>query len=193
MRTRSDKHEYLSGAEVEAALNAMPPADWERARSLARERAVGLTEMSSDDLLHKVLEKLLGEDRGWRRGVSALVTLATAMDGVAFNERKKVKNAPIDSRRQTTTLDEAAEDDEPHLDYAVELNTPEDYAAAQDLFDALEELVAGDQELEDLLTVRMEGLSGPEAAAALGLDQKQFDALRKKLERKLASLQQKGQ
>ena len=88
-------------------------------------------------------------------------------------------------------MDASADDETDDFSYAVELNTPEDYAAAQQFFDALEQMVAGDAELEDLLMARMEGLSGPEAAAALGLDEKRYGALRKKLERKLAASQSK--
>ena len=75
----------LSLPEVEAALRALSPADWERALRLARFRVGGLADWTGESLLSEALAKLLAGERVWRRGVSALQTLKNVLHSLASN------------------------------------------------------------------------------------------------------------
>lgn len=96
--TTSESVGRLSPEEVDLALRSATGAEWARMNSLARLTAVGLHEWAPEDLLSEALTLLLDGTRVWRCGVDLLVTLKTIMRSIAYDERKKVKNGPIDHR-----------------------------------------------------------------------------------------------
>ena len=176
--------EPLSKAEREALLGAMLPEDWGRATSLARVAALGLTDMTADDVLQEALTDLLSGDRTWRRGVHPLVTLKVAMHSIASNSQKKVENAPIDQFVTVSTGEEEAEG-QPAPVHAVERLEPLDTLQGRQQLALIEQLVKGDDHAELVLMAWAMGFSGAEARQETGLDAKQFDAARQRLLRKL--------
>ena len=175
----------LSRAEREALLGAMSPGDWARAESLARVAAYGLTDMTADDLLQEALADLLGGDRTWRRGVHPLVTLKVAMHSVASNAQKKVDNAPIDQFATVSTGEEEAAEGQRAPVTAIERLGPLETLDGRQQLALIERLVKCDAQAELVLTAWAIGYSGAEARQETGLDDKQFDAARQRLLRKL--------
>lgn len=177
--------EALSRAEREALLGAMTPGDWERANSLTRVAALGLVDMSPDDVLQEVLTELLSGDRTWRRGVHPLVTLKVAMRSIASNARKRAKNAPIDQYATVSTGEEETPEGCPPPVHALNKLSPADFAEDREQLAWIEHLVKGDGEAELVLVALAMGYSGAEARKETGLGAKQFDAARQRLTRKL--------
>lgn len=176
----------LSLAEVDAALRALPPADWERALRLARFRAGGLADWTGESLLSEALAKLLAGERVWRRGVSALQTLKNVLHSLASNDRKKQTGAPID-RFATVDVGAGGTEDEDHMPgvIAVDDRSPESIVDGRSQLVAIEKLVADDEDAQMVLMAWSEGIRGKAAAEDLGFDMKRYDAARKRLERKL--------
>lgn len=176
----------LSLADVDAALRALPPADWERALRLARFRAGGLTDWTGESLLSEALVKLLAGERVWRRGVSALQTLKNVLHSLASNDRKKQTSAPID-RFATVDVGAGGTEDEDHMPgvIAVDDRSPESIVDGRSQLVAIEKLVADDEDAQMVLMAWSEGIRGKAAAEDLGFDMKRYDAARKRLERKL--------
>ncbi len=177
--------ESLSLAEREALLGAMTSGDWGRANSLARVAALGLAEMSPDDVLQEALTDLLGGDRIWRRGVSPLVTLKLAMRSIVSNARKKAKNAPTDQYATVSTGEEEIPDGVLPPVHALDALSPADFAEDREQLAWIEQLAKGDSEAELVVMALAMGYSGAEARKETGLDAKQFDAARQRLMRKL--------
>jgi len=176
----------LSLAEVDAALRALSPADWERALRLARFRAGGLADWTGESLLSEALAKLLAGERVWRRGVSALQTLKNVLHSLASNDRKKQTSAPID-RFATVDVGAGGTEDEDHMPgvIAVDDRSPESIVDGRSQLVAIEKLVADDEDAQMVLMAWSEGIRGKAAAEDLGFDMKRYDAARKRLERKL--------
>jgi hypothetical protein len=176
----------LSLAEVDAALRALSPADWERALRLARFRAGGLADWTGESLLSEALAKLLAGERVWRRGVSALQTLKNVLHSLASNDRKKQTGAPID-RFATVDVGAGGTEDEDHMPgvIAVDDRSPESIVDGRSQLVAIEKLVADDEDAQMVLMAWSEGIRGKAAAEDLGFDMKRYDAARKRLERKL--------
>lgn len=176
----------LSLAEVDAALRALPPADWERALRLARFRSGGLADWTGESLLSEALAKLLAGERVWRRGVSALQTLKNVLHSLASNDRKKQTGAPID-RFATVDVGAGGTEDEDHMPgvIAVDDRSPESIVDGRSQLVAIEKLVADDEDAQMVLMAWSEGIRGKAAAEDLGFDMKRYDAARKRLERKL--------
>lgn len=176
----------LSLAEVDAALRALLPADWERALRLARFRAGGLADWTGESLLSEALAKLLAGERVWRRGVSALQTLKNVLHSLASNDRKKQTGAPID-RFATVDVGAGGTEDEDHMPgvIAVDDRSPESIVDGRSQLVAIEKLVADDEDAQMVLMAWSEGIRGKAAAEDLGFDMKRYDAARKRLERKL--------
>ncbi|MDA8128421.1 MAG: hypothetical protein M0Z73_06960 [Betaproteobacteria bacterium] len=176
----------LSLAEVDAALRALLPADWERALRLARCRAGGLPDWTGESLLSEALAKLLAGERVWRRGVSALQTLKNVLHSLASNDRKKQAGAPID-RFATVDVGAGGTEDEDNMPgvAAVDDRSPESIVDGRSQLVAIETLVADDEDAQMVLLAWSEGIRGKAAAEDLGFDMKRYDAARKRLERKL--------
>ncbi|MBI3430659.1 MAG: hypothetical protein HY018_00400 [Hydrogenophilales bacterium] len=176
----------LSLAEVDAALRALLPADWERALRLARFRAGGLADWTGESLLSEALAKLLAGERVWRRDVSALQTLKNVLHSLASNDRKKQTGAPID-RFATVDVGAGGTEDEDHMPgvAAVDERSPESIVDGRSQLVAIEKLVADDEDAQMVLMAWSEGIRGKAAAEDLDFDMKRYDAARKRLERKL--------
>lgn len=181
---QDDDPDRLTPAEVEAELRRLcGGADYARAKSLARARAAGITDWTAEDLLHEAMVKLLCGERRWPRGVHPLVVLKTAMHSIASNTRKRANKGPIDRRVAVETT--SGENDEQQGLVAVADTTPVDVANAKSELEAIQNLVAGDDEAELVAMAWADGLRGKEAADALGFDMKTYEAARKRLIRKL--------
>lgn len=187
-RSSQDDPDRLTQEEVEAALNQFceAPADYARARSLARLRAAGLDDCTPEALLQEAMLKLWSAERRWPRGVHTLVVLTNVMHSIASNFRKRDAKGAIDRRVAV----EADRIEQGHTPQAVPVQdvTPEEIANAKSELDEVQRLVAGDEDAELVVMAWADGLRGKAAADEIGLDMKKYEAARKRLMRKLESL-----
>lgn len=188
-RSPNDDPDRLAPSEVDAALRQLweNPADFVRAKSLARARAAGLIDYSAEDLLQEAMVKLLSGDRRWPRGVHPLVVLTTAMHGIASNIRKRTNTGAINRHVAVEAAEGELEDSQEVV--AVEQVTPVEVANATSELAEIQRLVAGDEDVELVVLAWADGLRGKEAADELGFDMKRYEAARKRLMRKLEPVQ----
>ena len=177
----------LSKEEVETILRELSPADWKRAELIATLFCGGLIGWTSDDLIQETLCSLLAGTRVWRTGVPPLVVLKNVMRSIASNARKSNEVSPID---QNVTVDgfEVNEGDETLVAYGKVVTTPEDELSGKQQIAALYSVVDRDEELKLLVMAWADGLRGAEARDALAWDGKKYDAARKRLQRRLNTL-----
>lgn len=191
MTAEQDDSEYLSQAEVAAAIDAMPDAEFKRLMKQSHFMSLSVPGMSDGDLLHEALVRLRVGQRQWKRGVDPGATLYMIMLSIARDTRKQAKNSPIDQFAVVTVGDGYDEDDgEPRqrTEGAVAVGTPEEVAGFRELIRIIEDLAGKDHDEETVLMAWAEGLSAEEAAASAGIDMKDYDNARKRLERKVAKL-----
>lgn len=179
--------ERLSNSEVEAALTAFQPADWQRAKIIAASLCSGLINWTTDDLLQEALFKLIEGTRVWPRGIHPLVVLKTVMHSIASNARVRNKLSPID---ETVVVDpfEVDEDDRTPIAHGKVAISPEDETLGKQQIAALYAALGGDADLELLVVEWADGVRGAEAREELGWDEKKYDAVRHRLLRRLAEL-----
>ena len=177
----------LTKAEVEAALDAFQPADWQRSKIIASILCAGVTGWTADDLLQEALCKLLGRERVWPRDIHPLVVLKAVMHSIASNTRKHNEASPIDTHVAVDPFEPDVDDTTPvaHGKVAV---TPEDEASGKQQIAALYAALGGDEEMELLVVVWADGIRGLEARNELGWDEKKYDAVRNRLLRRLGAV-----
>lgn len=195
MTAEEDDSEYLSLAEVATAIDAMPNAEFKRLMKQSRFMSLTVPGMSDGDLLHEALVRLRDGQRQWKRGVDPGATVYMIMVSIARDARKQAKNAPIDRFAVVTEGDGYDEDDDEapqKTETAVAVGTPEEIAGVRELFRMIEHLAAKDADEEAVLIGWADGLSAEEAAASAGIDMKDYDNARKRLERKVAKVKKQA-
>ncbi len=180
---------HLQRAEVDAVLVRLVQDSGEmaRARKLARVIAHGLPAMDADDLLGKAMLLLLSEKRKWPRGLSTLGVLKGVMRSITYRTRRKLDYLLAEdlgaSRDEDSDVESSplAEGVSPETDPARAVEGESELVAVQNA-------VKGNEELEFLVEALAEGLTGISIAKELGWDGKKYDAARKRLSRRLATL-----
>ncbi|MGF6263289.1 hypothetical protein OKW49_004217 [Paraburkholderia youngii] len=190
MREALDTDDRLSPAEVKQELEKMSPADWVRVERIAKRAFAGLGAASHEDLLQEACAKLLGGERVWHRGYTAVPAIASVLDSMASNARKREANGPIDGNTivESDDIMEATEllvrNVEPIQTLTPEVATSDAEQAAR-----VEMLLADDAEAALVAWEWAAGRRGKEAAEALQMDKNQYDAARKRLMRKLETME----
>ncbi|MBO3034772.1 sigma-70 family RNA polymerase sigma factor [Burkholderia pseudomallei] len=180
----------LSPAEVKQELEKMSPADWVRVERLAKWAFSGVAAVSHEDLLQEVCAKLLSGERVWHRGYAAVPAIASVLDSMASNYRKRETNGPIDTGTVVEAADVMEETDLlVHHVEPVHTITPEDATSDAQQVTRLEALLADDEEATLVAWEWAEGRRGKEAAEALGMNENQYEAARKRLLRKLETME----
>lgn len=179
----------LTPQEVDAELRklAATPADWSRLRSISSFLSGGLADFAGDDLLQETVTRFFEGRRTWPRNVHPIVVLKNAMRSVASDARKHGKLDPVD---RTVALAGGPEDDDdcrPRAEATVD-TTPEDELAGKEQLAAVYAAVAGDEDLEWVVLTWADGLRGDDAVRELGWEKKKYEAARKRLTRRLDTL-----
>ncbi|QKL55195.1 hypothetical protein HI814_00060 [Ralstonia solanacearum] len=190
MREALETDNRLSPAEVKQELEQMSPADWVRVERLAKWAFAGVSAVSDEDLLQEACTKLLSGERVWHRGYSAVPAIASVLDSMASNYRKREANGPIDTGTIVEAVDAMDETDllvrnvEP-----VDTITPDAVASDAQQLTRLEALLVDDADAALVAYAWAEGRRGKDAAEALGMNENQYDAARKRLVRKLETME----
>lgn len=193
MTVEDDDSEYLSQSEVAAAIEALPNAAYQRLLKQSSFMSLTVPGMSDGDLLHEALVRLWVGKRQWKRGVDPGATVYMIMLSIARDTRKQAKNAPIDRFAVVAEGDDQDEDEvQQKSETAVAVGTPEEIAGVRELFRMLEHLAAKDADEEAVLIAWADGLSAKGAAASAGIDMKDYDNARKRLERKIAKVKKQA-
>lgn len=185
-----DSDDRLTQAEVLQELKNMSAADRIRVERLARYAFAGVSGMSDEDLLQDAYTKLISGERIWHRGFAAVPAIASVLDSMASNLRKREANGPIESRTIVSTSETINDADllvsnvEP-----VQTITPEDAAYDAQQFRKLEVLLENDEEATLVAWEWAMGRRGKEAVEALGMSDNQYDSARKRLMRKLETME----
>lgn len=184
----------LSQEEIRTALEGLSAADWTRARRWAGFRAHNLPSWTGDDLLQEAMCKFLDGERAWKRGTAPLVALAYAVKSISSNVRKGATSGAINFKVQVDAaafVDDELEHRHAGVD-AIDHRTPESSLEAKSELAALSKSLEGDENVELVAMAWMDKLRGKEAAEAAGLDEKTYDAARKRLMRKLDEFKTPG-
>jgi DNA-directed RNA polymerase specialized sigma24 family protein len=177
----------LSTQEIESAISAFSPAEWAKADRMAQFFANNLPGMTGEDLLQEAMVKFLAGERVWPTDLPSLIVLKNAMRSIASNERKKYLS--VDANIQIGAPESGAEleDTREFIETTSDI-TPLDILDGQRQLEAAYAQVAGDEDAELVLMAWADSMRGKEAAEAVGLDAKRYDAARNRLIRKLAPL-----
>lgn len=187
---RASAYDRLSPEEVDAEIQALTTsANWRRVEVIAAGLRGGIPWMSRDDLLQEALVRLLAGRKKWPRGVHPVVVMEMVMHSIASDARKHDKRSPVEENLAVAdgTSTEGSPDDRPSVHGAITI-TPEEQAERREEIAAVDALVAGDEELQLLVMAWADGLRGTDAAEALGWEMKTYEAARKRLVRRLDSL-----
>jgi DNA-directed RNA polymerase specialized sigma24 family protein len=173
----------------------MSDADYKRLAKQSAFMALSVPGMTDSDLLHEALVRLLAGRRQWRRGVDAGKTLYMIMLSIARDTRDRAKEAPIDHFAVVSEDGIDNEGETPQeMAVSVAVGTPERIAGYREMFSMLEELVADDEDEQSVLLSWAVGISATEAASQAGMNMKDYDAARKRLDRKISAVKkQMGQ
>ncbi|MBC7415544.1 MAG: hypothetical protein H7327_11505 [Herminiimonas sp.] len=177
----------LNRLQIDGVLQAFSAADWKRAKLIAAQFCQGLDDMSPDDLLQETLAKLMGGERVWPAGMHPLVVLKTAMHSISSNARKHVRASPVDREVGVGRSPGPGIDNQAMVEGMTSI-TPEDELSGKEQIVAIYASLGGDPDLEDLAMTWADGLRGQDAMQALGWDTKKYDAARKRLVRRLDTL-----
>ncbi|MEO7622179.1 MAG: hypothetical protein ABIS30_03850 [Gallionella sp.] len=179
----------LSRTEVEAELVLLSPADWQRIKTMARAYCRGLAYLTPEDLIQETYTKLLACERAFPRGVRQVVVVINAMHSEASNCREREKSGAIDYHVDVSSMSQPMEDDEGTA-LVIPKNeiTPDRILEARREFSAIEALVAGDADLQDVVAAWSLELKGKEATEYLGWEMNRYEAARKRLVRRLDTM-----
>lgn len=175
----------LSRAEIEFALQNMTIDQKARVKVMARRYADGLASMSPEDLIQEVFTQLLAGNRRFPCDVDTATVVINAIHSEAskFREREKGAINHTVSVAAIESTDETQEDGpqiEPRDD-----RTPERILSGQQTMASIEERVADDTDLQDLVAAWALGMRGNLGAEYLGWDMNRYEAARKRLIRRL--------
>jgi DNA-directed RNA polymerase specialized sigma24 family protein len=192
MTCEEDDSDYLSPDEVSAAIDAMSVTLY---RVLAKQSAfmsLSVPGMDGKDLLHEALLRLRVGRRHWRRDVEFGATVYKIMVSIAMDTRKQAKESPIDQYAVVTEGngdEEGDEESRQRTEVAIAVGTPEAIAGTREILTIVADLAADNADEESVALSWALGLSGKEAADQAGISMKDYDAARKRLQRKLAGVQ----
>lgn len=184
----SDQFEQqnLTSKEIESVLKGFSDADWARASKMAEFYSHNVPGITGDDLLQTAIVKFLSGFRRWPEKTAPLVVLSNVLKSIANGIRKK-EDRVFDPNVQIQFSDDG---DLREVVEPVNKTSIPDKLFARNLLQTIEQLVQGDEIAELVLMAWAEGLRGIEAAEAAGLTAKEYDAARKRLDRKLAPLKE---
>jgi DNA-directed RNA polymerase specialized sigma24 family protein len=181
------ERDYLSGAEIGAAIEALSPGD-KLKLAVIDDRMRGGTGLGRGDLLQEVVLRALDGSRKCPRSVSFMAFLVESMRSIAGHERaKNRRNVPLTEVDET--LDASVLDPDSLPQNAEDGLIDEQESA---LVQAIHTEFDDDPEAQLVLMRWMDGLRGAAMLEATGLNQRQFDYAAKRIRTKMRRLYPQG-
>jgi DNA-directed RNA polymerase specialized sigma24 family protein len=169
-------NDHLSTSEIHSELKKLSEADIMRIGKIG-ERYATRCLMDADDLLNEAITQSLSGDRRCPRNVVLTAFLAQTMRSIAFNEKRKAKQAPI----QEPVDNDAANDQ--LLSLPDEGPTILEVVESRSELDALFALFEHDEDVEMLLMGLQDGYEPEEICGITGWGRKTYSTVRKRLRR----------
>lgn len=161
-----------------------------RAVALAKFYARGLRHLTPEDLLHEAFTQLRTGQRSWPRGLTPLRAFGKAMHSIASNARKKADYFLAEDL--SPNLDSRDPENHSSLEVPKAEADPARIVEAQSELALARQAVRGDKDMELLLETWADGIRGQPAIRELGWDANRYDAVRKRLLRRLANAADQG-
>lgn len=188
LHRKGESNVSLSKDEVYRVLEQLSDDDYQRIRYKARIYARGLVNMSAEDLIQETFTALLGQDRNFPSNVAPVVVVMNAMHSEASNLRERETAGAIDHFVDVSGIvsDDADDDEAGGISVIPRTEvTPERIVSGQELIKQLIDSLSNEPDLQDLAAAWGMELTSQEAADFLGWDMKQYEAARKRLNRRL--------
>jgi DNA-directed RNA polymerase specialized sigma24 family protein len=147
-----------------------------------------------DDLLQNAVLQTLRGKRRWRISVVSIVKhLDRSIESIARNTPAKIKK-DTRAERAAHALDEphAKPTDTTSRSHFPPSSTPESQLVARDELRAIEELFVDDEEALDVVRFRALGMEASQIQRELGIDNRKWETLRKRVQRKLIKYTKEG-
>jgi DNA-directed RNA polymerase specialized sigma24 family protein len=174
----TEKRDYLSREELEDSIRGLKEADLHRLKKLAEYLAFG--GLDSEDILQEAICRILsGEREKCPKDLSLINFIFGAMRSIANAERQKIsKFVTYDNDKRQSIKDEQA--------------SPEACFIAREEFEQLYGLFTEDNEIQILLLYLAEGHTGEQIREAEQWTKTKYDAIRKRMRRKINTNLPKG-
>jgi len=180
----------LTLAEVSVELEQLSVSAEQsmRAVALAGFYARGLRHLTPEDLLHEAFTQLRTGQRSWPRGLTPLRAFGKAMHSIASNARKKADYLLAEDLSPNPD----SRDSENSLEVPEAEADPARIVEAQSELELARQAACGDRDMEMLLETWADGVRGQPAMQELGWDANRYNAVRKRLLRRLAAVADNG-
>ncbi|UOF02883.1 sigma-70 RNA polymerase sigma factor region 4 domain-containing protein [Bdellovibrio reynosensis] len=165
---------YASSEEVEFAVRALTPGDRKKlllsARFWWRKFGLHYSELQPEDLLQEAVCRALSGDRKWPKHVSFIKFISQTIKSIAGHHRTS-RESELDRINQKIT--DGSSDQDSKIDAAAEV-------------EKIRIFFGEDTQGFEVLKLKAEGLDGVEIMEALELDEKEWETVRKRVQRKVA-------
>lgn len=184
---------YASTAEVREAINSLSDMDYVKLMMIAQyfciQRRLRPERLEPQELLHEAIRRTLTVERRWRRGAVGIVRhLDRTMESVSGHA---IHEVVAESDFKQTVFNEEF-DTRKNLPRSLGRPQAEIRVLALEQLREIEALFEDESIAVSVLHARAEGKSESEIMTQLGIDKRQYEAVRKKIERKVASYIQKS-
>ena len=136
-----------------------------------------------EDLLNEALVQMLNGQRSWNPEVGIVRFIDQAMRSIRWSWLAKGERSGVTGVVRVASTDSAQDSDEVALPEAS--SSPEALAADREILDKIEALFAEDSDASNVLTGYALGMKGPELREQAGLSEKEFEAARRRIRRRL--------
>jgi DNA-directed RNA polymerase specialized sigma24 family protein len=183
--------ENATRKEIEAAIAALTPLDKKKlmisARYWARYCRLDGTEISPEDLYQESLIKTLEGERGWPKNrVKFLKQLIRGMESVARHHRARLK-AESAAEENARALDPIPIRQGLSAPQPLPTSDAESMLAAKQDLEKLRDFFGDDEEGFKAVVCRANGFSQDEILDELNIDEKGWETVRKRIQRKLVT------
>lgn len=183
--------EYATSDEARAAIMQLTGAELTKLQFVAeihcRHYAIPEKHMEPTELLHEAFRRTLDLTKQWRKAVKLHYHLDRAMENIAGHEVPKLKRRVEVGGNND---DEEADGEDPLDGFQKPRSADETVVAkvhARENLQQLEETFQDDKTALDVLMARARGQEGKEIQETLNLTKKDYDAISKRILRKLKS------
>jgi DNA-directed RNA polymerase specialized sigma24 family protein len=181
--TAGEAGHYAIAEEVDKALRGLTDDDYIKlmliARSFCKSRRLSISVMEPQELLAEAFAKTLQLEKKWNKRVSIIKHLDRAMENISghlVRKRKKIDTFP-------EGLEPNAEQRGPH---PMEDGADEALMRKEEIRAHLKAVFGADTEAANVFSLRTEGFQAAEIQSNLGLPHTKYEAIARRIRRKIA-------